>query len=1731
MATSSTSVSLGMESSDEDQLKWHRYGFTRSSLQSVPTHAHRGLLNQGATCYLNSFLQTLFLAPEMRRAILQWRPVDKDGAPASAVSSNGSGTSVSSPRRLGVVSELQRLFLRLLYASSGSVSTTSLTSSFGWHSAEIWQQHDVQEFIQKLYERMMAEDKELREQVQKINHGTLVDYVQCTTCKTRKAKSQPFLTLALECKGMKSVEESLAAFVRSEHLYGENAYRCGVCDSKQPATKGVALVQCPPLLSLQLKRFDMDWNSGTRVKISTPLKLSPTLNVKPFISNEESNAAPSVSSHGSTEYELFSVLIHSGSANGGHYFAYTKDLWLRLQSEGDEDQKQNHVDAAADSKYWFECNDSSVTRLSQQQVKEMFEDPLAAKNNVQAAAIVAPTAPHAPPPEATIASPAPPAPVSTITQTVPSAPSAPSPPNAPAPPIAPPAPTPSVPSAPLDAPPAPPGPPSAPSASLKFSSPTRAATSHSSATSTFLSDFAVPEAPGLDAALASKRVEASAPSSGAYMLVYRRVGTKQEDKVELKSTDWRAMAPQELVDEIEAERRALESYRAHIAHEDSFLTVTVHYPMVSQESPIVSPSGSPISTISTSVKVPFVSSVRDLISSSLRKLESEQGFSAHVQYASNPDAHRVRHFEPNAKPARIGEYLTMDANDSRNLRDMSLRNSMSLFIQPSTSLPSDGSVGYLFPSVEVPTIRLRMVRFDSDHDHVRSVSSPSPSPSPLLSPDAPILIDVPFDVTVKALKQRLIEDGRLFDSEIKENAGAVTVDRINLVLCPSLQDESSIVEISKHSSDSTPVERVMGGMLGTIIYVELLPLSDPPSSLLVPWLHLQSHLLPLMYNRIGSEDLDQKIIIDDRISMMQFKQQLAQALAGEGSAPLPMESFRLLREFGGMQYKDLSKSVLMSHLGSVGSIIVEAGPPMQAGDSLFRVFIHRPELVPAAGSSEWNAAIVYDPETNEPTNSPEELAFVFIGNVALNERMTLAQVTSAISALPQSPPASLIRIRDRLENSLTNIWYADRTLKQNCPGARDFYPLVVQSLSAPEQVRSTDLLISLRHWRPSRLELSPADELALPRTLKVSELRQRIADRLNVELSHMTSDPASVPILTGSDVELAVAAPHELRDLSLMPSLAWSAKLSEFATLSGAPWRLRHGDTVCYKLKGADKLGSALTSSDQASRALLFNLQYGSGSSSTTGQVRSSRGGGGPELHIFSPDEIILREEQAAAEKQREQEKKMREAQELQVTLASLQPSSSASSGTSEMTSSSSSSISVPMAAPLTSSEASPSSCSTSTVLSPGVYVDDNGFLIEYGTPPPRFSCLSPSSLADAWRFMDENGFCVIRDVVREDEILHATELLWKHLEHLPPPFDKIRRNDVESWNVWPGRATIGMLHEHSIGQSEFQWYLRGIPAVKDVFASLWNTRDLLVSFDAAGVFRPWHPNYHPEWKTHSGWFHCDQNPIRKPNRACVQGQVNLMAANSHTGGLVVIPGAFKRFQLLTSECKDPNHLPDFIVIPKEHEILKSFSDHSSSSFLAKCSKGVVGCLVQCGAGDMILWDSRTPHCNMPAVQPMELNWTYKVADVSKVTDTDASTVTVASSASASAPSARASASTSASGSSLALNSHSHPFSFYRMMSLICMTPRAFVPTSDLDHIISQRLDAVKLGQTTNHWPHEFNANDSTVRPPTRVEPGADAHADAESYNSSSSSSSQWSKAHTHLTQYQHGLIVGRDCI
>jgi hypothetical protein len=84
-----------------------------------------GLVNQGATCYLNSFVQMLCMTPDFCKPLFEWRHDPEQHG----------------EERRCLALQLQKLLARLHLTSRGAVATTELTKSFGWEGSEAFVQH------------------------------------------------------------------------------------------------------------------------------------------------------------------------------------------------------------------------------------------------------------------------------------------------------------------------------------------------------------------------------------------------------------------------------------------------------------------------------------------------------------------------------------------------------------------------------------------------------------------------------------------------------------------------------------------------------------------------------------------------------------------------------------------------------------------------------------------------------------------------------------------------------------------------------------------------------------------------------------------------------------------------------------------------------------------------------------------------------------------------------------------------------------------------------------------------------------------------------------------------------------------------------------------------------------------------------------------------------------------------------------------------------------------------------------------------------------------------------------------------------------------------------------------------------------------------------------------------------------------------------------------------------
>lgn len=294
----------------------------------------------------------------------------------------------------------------------------------------------------------------------------------------------------------------------------------------------------------------------------------------------------------------------------------------------------------------------------------------------------------------------------------------------------------------------------------------------------------------------------------------------------------------------------------------------------------------------------------------------------------------------------------------------------------------------------------------------------------------------------------------------------------------------------------------------------------------------------------------------------------------------------------------------------------------------------------------------------------------------------------------------------------------------------------------------------------------------------------------------------------------------------------------------------------------------------------------------------------------------------------------------------------------------------------------------------------------------PRFDITDMEQQQWMLNNLEENGYVVISSVASENEIKEAKINFWKFIENDNP---NIKENDIKTWidSNWLPSSENGICSGNGFNHNDFCWNTRLLPKVKKSFELLWNTDELITSFDAGNAFRPWKSN--PSWLTTGGWWHTDQNALKGTDRdkkLCVQGLVTYYDATIDTGGLCVIEKSHKEHTALCHRNANGDNTNDYITIDENDPI---FSTHKVKLICAK-------------AGDLILWDSRLIHCNTPSPKIFDpaSNLDIDIEDKDNVNN-----------------------------------------EIIRLVSYVCMLPRNIATAN----VIEQRKQAFIRRKPTSHWP------------------------------------------------------------
>ena len=306
-----------------------------------PDRGYVGLGNGGATCYMNSVFQQLFMQPDIRRGVLE-------------ASDAGEGDPNDS-----VLCQLQTIFGALLAYKQDHYRPENFWKAFKDYDGQpvnVREHQDALEFLLRLQDQVDAAVKRGSQAqqppaleggegegegvpqgppggvgaIERVLGGVLVSQIVCRTCPAHRSERDEVInSLAVDIRNKSGLLESLAAYVQGELLEGDNRWECEQCGCKVDAVKRQVIKELPHTLCFQLKRFEFDYETMQRLKVKDRFEFPQELDMRPFTVDVDPSEAGGSAGDAKPEwyykYTLMGVVVHSGSAFAGHYYSYIRE--------------------------------------------------------------------------------------------------------------------------------------------------------------------------------------------------------------------------------------------------------------------------------------------------------------------------------------------------------------------------------------------------------------------------------------------------------------------------------------------------------------------------------------------------------------------------------------------------------------------------------------------------------------------------------------------------------------------------------------------------------------------------------------------------------------------------------------------------------------------------------------------------------------------------------------------------------------------------------------------------------------------------------------------------------------------------------------------------------------------------------------------------------------------------------------------------------------------------------------------------------------------------------------------------------------------------------------------------------------------------------------------------------------------------------------------------------------
>jgi ectoine hydroxylase-related dioxygenase (phytanoyl-CoA dioxygenase family) len=212
-----------------------------------------------------------------------------------------------------------------------------------------------------------------------------------------------------------------------------------------------------------------------------------------------------------------------------------------------------------------------------------------------------------------------------------------------------------------------------------------------------------------------------------------------------------------------------------------------------------------------------------------------------------------------------------------------------------------------------------------------------------------------------------------------------------------------------------------------------------------------------------------------------------------------------------------------------------------------------------------------------------------------------------------------------------------------------------------------------------------------------------------------------------------------------------------------------------------------------------------------------------------------------------------------------------------------------------------------------------------------------------------DEGYVVIRNVMSEEDIVKAFKFFVDDMKTVSPNFNPADPK-THAIEFTPMMFAKGMAVFNGFGNSDFMWYLRTNPSIKNIYERLYDTKDLCVSMDGFSMFVS-------SKQTPGSWLHTDQHP--KDEILSVQGAYNFLPVNESCSGFIVIPKSHKTF------VPEIDAKGDWIIY-----------DKVKKQGFEKLESEVVKLLIP--ENCFVLWNSKTIHANTGIVKKPRAKAIYR---------------------------------------------------------------------------------------------------------------------------------------------------------